>query len=226
MSFPGNSVHFRSRNAIVGIFGFTLLELMVVIGIIAALLVALIPTVASLKSNGRKAAMKNLTGITEQARAEAIKTSEGSYLVFPVFAQSTAGQTFQRYNYRSYAVFVADPANPAQPKQVSTWKTLPDGISIRPGSLSSLPLASTSTPALTIPFNPDQNSSPDFRYIRFDSTGALESPSSDVSLIVFEGLVNGSSELVTSKKDGSGNPVATEMIKVSHLTGRVSYSNP
>ena len=63
---------------------FTLLELLVVVGIISVLLVAVIPAVNSLsKSSGRKGAISNLLGAIEQARAQAIKDGRRTYVVFP-----------------------------------------------------------------------------------------------------------------------------------------------
>src|SRR6266487_3422083 len=73
--------------------GFTLLELLVVMGIIVIALAALVPAVTSLsKSGGRRAACNSLLGGIEQARAEAIKSSQATYVVFPagVALRSTA----------------------------------------------------------------------------------------------------------------------------------------
>src|SRR3954452_23256826 len=93
----------RSRSLILyppsSLRSFTLIELLVVIGIISLLLVAVVPVVNSLsKSSGRKGAMSGLLGIFEQARAEAIKTGQATYVVFPTFA--TASQaTLDKYHY-------------------------------------------------------------------------------------------------------------------------------
>src|SRR5437899_554505 len=82
---------------------FTLVEMLVVLGMIVILLSAIIPAVTSLsKANGRKAAMANLLGGIEQARAEAINTSQATYVVFPTFGAGTAQSTLDRYNYKSY----------------------------------------------------------------------------------------------------------------------------
>src|SRR5213596_1929542 len=60
---------------------FTLVEMLVVLGMIVILLSAMIPAVTSLsKANGRKAALANLLGGIEQARAEAINTSQATYV--------------------------------------------------------------------------------------------------------------------------------------------------
>jgi hypothetical protein len=53
----------------------------------------------------------------------------------------------------------------------------------------------------------------------------VESPASPpniVSIAIFEGYVNGGSEIVTGSKDASGNPFATESIEIARLTGRAT----
>src|SRR4029077_11174321 len=82
---------------------FTLIEMLVVLGMIVILLSAVIPAVTSLsKANGRKGAMANLLGGIEQARAEAIKSGQATYVVFPAFTSGTQS-TLDRYNYKAYA---------------------------------------------------------------------------------------------------------------------------
>src|SRR6266550_4228348 len=69
---------------------FTLIEMLVVLGIILLLLAAIVPAVTSLsKANGRKAAIANLLGGIEQARAEALKSGQATYVVFPVLTSGT-----------------------------------------------------------------------------------------------------------------------------------------
>ena len=83
---------------------FTLLELLMVLGIVALALAALVPAVTSLsKSSGRIAGRDSLLGAIEQARAEAIKSGQSSYIVFPTFTSGNQS-TLDRYNYRSYAI--------------------------------------------------------------------------------------------------------------------------
>src|SRR5205807_7976742 len=95
--------------AVTGHSAFTLLELLVVIAIISVLLVAVIPAVNSFsKSSGRKGAISNLLGAFEQARAEAIKSGQATYVVFPTFASGTSQTTLDRYNYKSFAIFEDD----------------------------------------------------------------------------------------------------------------------
>src|SRR5262245_825164 len=68
------ALHHRKNASILQRFnGFTLLELLMVLCIIAIAFAALIPAVTSLeKSGGRRATLNSLLGGIEQARAEAI----------------------------------------------------------------------------------------------------------------------------------------------------------
>jgi len=203
---------------------FTLVEMLIVMIIMLIALGALIPAVTSLsKSNGRQAATSNLIGAIEQARAEAIKSGQPTYVVFPTFTSGTQS-TLDRYNYKSYAIFEDDPGNTPPVKQVSAWKTLPIGVSIRSGGtapLSSLSDPSALTPPVTsLTFTPDSSAGPSFKVLKFNANGEVESPPNNVSLGIFEGFINGTSEVITGAKDGSGNPLAAEYVSVSRISGR------
>src|SRR5437762_4867288 len=118
---------------------FTLVEMLVVLGMIVILLSAMIPAVTSLsKANGRKAAMANLLGGSEQARAEATNTSQATYVVFPTFGAGTTQSSLDRYNYKSYAIFEDNTASPGSVKQVTPWKALPTGVALRAAGTAAL----------------------------------------------------------------------------------------
>ncbi|HEY4284988.1 MAG TPA: type II secretion system protein, partial [Chthoniobacterales bacterium] len=128
---------------------FTLLELLVVIGIIASLLVVALPAITSLsKSSGRKGAVSRLLGAIEQARSLALRDGQATYLVFPDKINTTDAATIERYSYRSFAIFEDDVSTPGTIKQITPWQTLATGICIRKNSLDYL--ANT----LDIPFTP------------------------------------------------------------------------
>jgi prepilin-type N-terminal cleavage/methylation domain-containing protein len=202
--------------------GFTLFELLVVISIIAIALAALVPAVTSLsKSGARRAARDTLLGGIEQARAEAIKSGQATYIVFPTFTSGTQS-TLDRYNYRSYAIFEDNAASPGSVKQLSDWKSFPTGVALRAAgiaALSNLADPATLTPAATFSFTPDTSAAP-FRCIKFNSNGEVQAPAANTFLAVFEGYVNNGSEVATGPKDASGNPYATEYLMVSQFTGR------
>ncbi len=203
---------------------FTLVEMLVVLGMIVILLSAVIPAVTSLsKANGRKAAMANLLGGIEQARAEAINTSQATYVVFPTFGAGTAQSTLDRYNYKAYAIFEDNAANPGSVKQVTPWKALPTGVALRAtgtAALANLADPASLNPAPTFSFTPDTGTTPAFRCLKFNSNGEVEAPATNVLLGVFEGYVSNGTEVVTSGKDANGNPAAVEYIAVAQFTGR------
>jgi len=206
---------------------FTLVEMLVVLGMIVILLSAVIPAVTSLsKANGRKAAMANLLGGIEQARAEAINTSQATYVVFPTFGAGTTQSTLDRYNYKAYAIFEDNAANPGSVKQVTPWKALPTGVALRATGTAALanlaPTASPtpSPPTPTFTFTPDTSATPVYQYLKFNVNGEVEAPAANVLLGVFEGYVSSGTEVVTSGKDANGNPAAVEYIAVAQFTGR------
>jgi prepilin-type N-terminal cleavage/methylation domain-containing protein len=199
--------------------GFTLLELLIVVGIIAMMLVALVPAVTSLsKSGGRRAARDSLLGGIEQARAEAIKSAQPTYVVFATFGAGTAPATLDRYNYRSYAIFENDPATGIA-KQLTDWKSFPTGVALRAAGTAALSNLSIWTPPPSFTFTPDTSASAAFRCFQFNSNGEVAVPPANVLLGVFEGFVDNGGEIATTK-DASGNPSAVEYIMVSQFTGR------
>src|SRR5438067_7774256 len=187
------------------------------------MMVLIVPAVTSLsKANGRKAAIANLLGGIEQARAEAIKTGQAAYVVFPTFT-SGAQSTLDRYNYKSYAIFEDDAANPGAITQLTSWKSLPTGTAMRSSgtaALSNLADPASLSPVPTFTFTPDSGSTPVFRCLKFNTNGEVEAPATNVLLGVFEGFVSNGTEVVTSGKDANGNPAAVEYIAVAQFTGR------
>src|SRR6266487_2422832 len=202
--------------------GFTLLELLVVMGIMAIALAALVPAVTSLsKSGGRRAARNSLLGGIEQARAEAIKSSQATYVVFPAFTSGTQS-TLDRYNYRSYAIFEDNAANPGNVKQLTDWKPFPTGVALRAAgtaALSNLADPATLTPPVAFSFAPDASAAP-LKCFKFNSNGEVQAPAENVLLGIFEGYVNSDGSEVATTKDGSGNASAVEYLMVSQFTGR------
>ena len=196
--------------------------MLVVIGIISILLVAIIPAVTSLsKSNGRKAAISNLLGAIEQARAQAIKDGQATYIVFPDLlpAGSPAVMT-QQYSYRAYAIFEDDPTTPGAVKQLTAWRSFPTGVSLRSGSLSNL------ANAIPFAFTPLGTSvTAKFPSLKFNSNGEVDvattrnpaATTGPIQLDVFEGFVDPSGG--GTDKDTSRSRL-TESIAVTRLTGR------
>ena len=189
-------------------------------GIIAILLVALIPTIGLTKSGGRKGAVSNLLGVLEQARTLAIKDGRNAYVAF--VTSGVPASLAKDYEYRAYAIFEDDPTGATQ-VQVTNWSKLPTGISFRATNSSST--TSITTPggySLDLPFPPaGSTAKATCLCIQFGPGGEVENPSgSPLILSIFEGLVENGTELVTSAKDSSGQPAASETIQIARLTGR------
>jgi type II secretory pathway pseudopilin PulG len=206
---------------------FTLLELLVVIGIIALLLVAVVPAVTNMsKSSGRKGAISNIASIIEQARSLALSDARNTYVAFATALPAAATpQMVQDYSYRTYAVFEDNPLGAGR-LQVTKWQKLPTGISFRSQNESGGPgtcltsVSNTTTAAFSFPALGGTISCP---YIEFDSTGAIIQPTSasPMRLIVFEGSVSGGTENLTAR-ESSGEPVREE-VEIAKFTGRAKY---
>lgn len=211
-----SSLRFRSPN-LKRAFAFTLLELLVVIGIIAVLLAAIVPAINSLsKSGGRKVAVSNLLGAIEQARGLAVKDGQATYVVFPdTLPAGTDTNTTQRYAYRSYAIFEDDLANPGAPKQITPWQSMATGISLRSGSLNYL------ANSISFTFTP-LNATASFPFLKFNAQGEVDpsttrnasATTGTIEFGVFEGFADANGD-----KDTSAGK-STESISVARLTGR------
>lgn len=207
---------------------FTLIELLVVIGIIAIMLVAVIPAVTSLsKSSGRKSGISNLSIMIEQARSLALSDSRNTYVAFATTPPAGASPAvIDDYSYRAYAVFEDDAAGMPHAIQVTKWQKLPPGISFRSQDESSGPgtcLTST-TNNTTSAFNFAPTSGTiTCPYLQFDSTGSVVQPTSaaPMRLVIFEGFVRSGTEVPTAR-EASQQPVRDE-IEIGRFNGRARY---
>ncbi len=164
--------------------------------------------------------MSNLLGVLEQARALAIKDGRNTYVGF--VTSGVPATLAKDYEYRAYAIF-EDDATATSQVQVTNWSKLPTGISFR--AMNSAPVTSVTTSngySIDLSFTPAGTSAKATCHsVEFGPTGEVENPAgSPLVLSIFEGVVENGTELVTSAKNSSGEPAASETITIAHLTGR------
>lgn len=209
--------------------GFTLVELLVVIGIISVMLVAIVPAVNSLsKGAGRKGAVGNLLSGVEQARALAITERRNTYVAFITSLPGSVPPSLaEEYSYRAWAVFADAPGGGAR-VQVTKWQQLPRGISFRSveeppeadGRVAGTCITSTTnTQTGSFPFSP-ASVTITCPYLQFDLSGSVVQPTTPapLRLVMFEGAVAADAERPTAR-DSANQPVRAE-IQLAKFTGR------
>jgi len=146
--------------------GFTLVELMAVVGIIALLAMVGVPAIKGLTgSGGRKQALAQVLGAFEVARNTAISTGTNAAVIFPD-ASFSGGEA---YKYRSMAVVAWNPTNTNDPAtMVGSWIVFPQGIYLLQQSIKSLPIVSSNSVRIVT-----QTNTANCPGIVFQSDGAL-----------------------------------------------------
>ncbi|NBU72394.1 MAG: hypothetical protein EBS53_13295, partial [Bacteroidetes bacterium] len=182
---PEKSTSIKSSLTLVS-FGFSLIELLAVVGIMALLIVVGIPALKGLTgSGGRKQALSQLMGALDVARNTAISIGTNAAVIFPdsTFAGGEA------YKYRSMAVVAWNPTNTTTPPTMAgPWIVLPQGIAFFPISLAKLPTNQASYRLLT------STKTANFPAVIFQSDGSLcedFTPLPTNGIAFFEGTVVG-----------------------------------
>jgi prepilin-type N-terminal cleavage/methylation domain-containing protein len=202
--------------------GFTLLELLVVIGIVLILLAATVPAVVGLsKSNSLNSAGRIVTNVLTIARSEAI--NRRTLIRFEIATNWPVDATSA---YRKFTLVQHDVTTGAD-TQLTGWETLPTGtIFERQDPLGTSPSSGSGTYFFTQ--NPPQTSTLKFAgsdvttdYIEFGPTGALDTPiaNSPVRLRINQGVISGTNEILT----GTSNWFETS---VDSIVGRIKISRP
>ncbi len=114
--------------------GFTLLELLIVIGIMALLMAMALPAFENLSKRGLTSAAPALMSTLRLARQHAITTRKYVWVVFPDIGSGGAQGGALAYSgsqvekaLRSYAVIEGD-ANNKPSQYITDWKFLPQGM--------------------------------------------------------------------------------------------------
>lgn len=197
---------------------FTLLELMVVIGIIAIMLVAVIPSVTSLmKANGQKSAVTTVMNLLEQARALAVTSGSPTYVVFPDSSTPEA--------YRCKALIVFQDNAAFTPVAVTKWTFLPTGVSFRPGVGLLTPQAAI---RFLCPGTVSANAQPvALPFLKFDATGMVAAPTGAGALFadIFSGFVDSSGAASYTDKNQQTSQ-KFDSVQIARFTGRARYVDP
>ena len=148
--------------------GFTLVELMAVVGIIALLAMVGVPAIKGLTgSGGRKQALAQVLGAFEVARNTAISTGTNAAVIFPD-ASFSGGEA---YKYRSMAVVAWNPTNTNDPAtMVGSWIVFPQGIYLLKQNINALPLITNKVTVRIVTQTSEVKNPPG---IVFQSDGAL-----------------------------------------------------
>ena len=244
----------RPARASAGTVGFTLVEMLVVIGIITILLALLTLGVRGLNgSTNRRSAVGTLMGIFDQARGVAISDGRATYVVFVSAPggkdQSGAGVPARMWG-QAYALF-EDPvlqdsttADKFVPQQRSAWLYLPTNVAFKcvsgsdssPASLTASLPAANDTTKFNVPAAASGVVSLALPYLKFDATGQivdyrnqlLDPGAAQLRLLLFQGIASAAgTEAVTQRNaadTGANLKYALEEILLKPTTGRAQYT--
>ncbi len=228
--------------------GFTLVEMLTVMGIIVLLLVATLPALRGLnQSESRRGAIGNLLGVLDQARMMAISNGLATYVVFA--CPANASQVNPDLLGRAYAIYQDNDNVSFTPVQKTAWLPLPKGIAFKvqavtdgaavPNDCISARFVDATPTAADLSFalsnaalsaNTSSGTSVQMPYWKFDSTGTV-TEQKYLRLLIFPGSVvassdKGGQEVPTSQSTNTaGGPShgQFEEIDMNPATGRAKY---
>ena len=214
---------------------FTLVEMLVVMGIIALLLAATLPAFRGFgETQSRRGAVGNLMGALDRARMMAISDGLATYVVFANNSSSVNPNLWGR----AYAIFQDQDNVNFKPIQRTAWMYLPNNIAFKidqaiPSVMNRLSTQSQATdPSFSItgaasPTGGASGQTAQLPYWKFDNTGAVDEQTSQyLRLLLFVGSINSQGqEFSTQNNAGAGNtqPVKLEEIDINSVTGRARY---
>lgn len=195
--------------------GFSLVEMIAVIAIIMILLALLAPVIGSLSSGaGRKGAVNILMNTFEQARAAALETGSN---VDVILWRRTFPEPDAVMVVREKSEFIDGAGGGIVP--LSKWIKLPKGVLVKtiPRSLASR--ESALPPGIAVADLPGGSNKDRLSGLRFNSSGAITFPSTDLRLFVSDGVRDASGS--EAQVGATAQSTRLEQISFAKFTGRV-----
>ncbi len=205
---------------------FSLLEVLIVIGLMTLLLGMTVPAVNSLANSGGRAGALNVVMNTfEQARAAALQASANVYIVFADANHPDENKRYRAFIVMRDSVTALDGPNTTNKRFValSRWQFLPRGISFRNIGASMLNAANMTPLGLEDSREPFLANSPglpaSLPYVQFTSTGIVRQPadSAHLQLFIYEGYWDSEASRDTATARGGD---LLDQISLARFTGR------
>ena len=203
--------------------GFSLLELLVVIAVMAVMMALILPAISGFSSTaGRRGAVNILMGTFEQARVAALESGRPVHVLL-----------YRRNFPEPDAVMVVrDPEDglPTSPlERLTKWTKLPRGVLLHdPGAsniLSQTPPDGTFLARISP--TPQPASGETINLVTFNEAGGVDFPSGSSpnarKLFLSEGFrgTGGNEQMISNRKKTQGLGGGFEVISLSRFTGRV-----
>jgi prepilin-type N-terminal cleavage/methylation domain-containing protein len=196
--------------------GFSLVELLAVMAVIAVMMSLLLPSVSGLSSTaGRRGAVNTVMNTLEQARVSAVESSRPVYVVFwrRVFPEQDAIMVLRETETGS-----------GNYEQLTRWIKLPKGVLLHQPTAGQSVLSVDPSAVFNqsrMPTSPSLATGESINAVVFNETGGVAFPTTKANrkLIISEGIrgTGGTEALLSDKKQTSGG---FEIISLSRYTGR------
>ncbi|MEP2776776.1 MAG: prepilin-type N-terminal cleavage/methylation domain-containing protein [Luteolibacter sp.] len=200
--------------------GFSLIEILTVIAIMAILLVAAIPVLSNTSSNARQASREIIKAHLQQARAQAISSGNATALAIPVLGTGKAlgarALTLFEVEYDgSNYVAMTDP-DTGQQAMLQRWQELPGNFHF----VTAADIGGSDTTIMDSASRLETNFKGEnisCHMIVFAPNGQIVRPADEVNIVIAQAVKQGSGLRLTDK---NGSEPIYELFQVNRLTGR------